>query len=292
MQGADARGRLVRFNCDESSSPPTRVWCSLAMPIVVYELRDATGILVAFHDRHDQPDGSKRFAWRRPDGTAGLRGVPLVDLPLYGIDRLDGLATTVVLVEGEKCAEALWSLEIPAVATVTGAATVPSAAVLTELTGRRVYLWPDNDDVGHKHMERVAAGLVGIAADVRAVTWPDAPEHGDAADFLAAGGTREDVDALVNGALPLPPAVSSPGPAPTGLEAWEPAPSLDRSAGLPAFPAQALPPSRSTYAKAQAEAEAVANQTPPDMAAMFGLAGWATVAGGRPSSPARRSFAA
>jgi hypothetical protein len=64
-------------------------------------------------------------------------------------------------------------------------------------------VWPDNDDVGHKHMQRVAAGLLGIAADeVCWINWPDAPEHGDAVDFLAAGGSREDVEALVDGARP------------------------------------------------------------------------------------------
>jgi hypothetical protein len=35
------------------------------------------------------------------------------------------------------------------------------------------------------------------------IDWPDAPEHGDAADFVAAGGTREDVEALVEQARPL-----------------------------------------------------------------------------------------
>jgi len=32
-------------------------------------------------------------------------------------------------------------------------------------------------------MDRIAAGLVGIAASVRRIDWPDAPEHGDAADY-------------------------------------------------------------------------------------------------------------
>jgi hypothetical protein len=109
----------------------------------------------------------------------------------------------VILVEGEKAAEALLAIGVQAVGTVTGASGTPGAIPLAELTGRRAHVWPDNDDVGHRHMQRVAAGLAGIATEVLGVTWPDAPEHGDAADFLAAGGTREDVDALVDGARPL-----------------------------------------------------------------------------------------
>ena len=246
-----------------------------------YRIREATGALVAIHCRQDGPDG-KRMWWEQPDGTPGLGGVSTADLPFYGIERLNGSAT-VILVEGEKAAEALLAAGIQAMGTVTGASGTPSASPLAELTGRRVYVWPDNDDVGAKHMQRVGGALVGTAAAVSIINWPDAPEHGDAADLLAAGGFREDVDALVEGALPMPPAVSSPGPAPAGSEPWEPPLPLDRRADLPTFPVQALPPSLAAYV----EAEAVATQTPPDMAAMFGLTALATVAGGRVTVEAR-----
>ncbi len=52
-------------------------------------------------------------------------------------------------------------------------------------------------------MQRIAEGLTVIATAVSVIDWSDAPEHGDAADFLAAGGTRDEVDALVDGARPL-----------------------------------------------------------------------------------------
>jgi hypothetical protein len=132
------------------------------------------------------------------------------DLPLYGIERLSGSAT-VVIVEGEKAAEALLAIGVEAVGTVTGASGTPGAIPLAELTGRRVRVWPDNDDVGRKHMQRIVERLVGIAASVSIIDWPDAPEHGDAADFLAAGGNREDVEALIDGACPLPD-TTGPGP--------------------------------------------------------------------------------
>ena len=93
----------------------------------VHELRDASGVLVALHERHDHADGSQDFTWRQPDGRPGLGGLPVIDLPLFGIERLDGTASTVVIVEGEKCAEALWSVGIAAVATVTGAASTPNS---------------------------------------------------------------------------------------------------------------------------------------------------------------------
>lgn len=162
-----------------------------------YEIRDAAGDLVAVHCRVDNRDG-KQMWWEQPDGAKGLGGQPLADLPLYGIEHLDGRAIVIVC-EGEKAAAALQDFGIPALGTVTGAAATPGRAALAELTGRTVILWPDADEVGRAHMERIEAGLAGIAADVRRIDWADAPEHGDAVDYLAAGG---DPEALINAAVP------------------------------------------------------------------------------------------
>jgi hypothetical protein len=166
-------------------------------PVLTYEIRDASGLLVAVHDRRDHTDGSKTFIWRQPDGTPGLGRLPGVDLPLYGIHRLDGFASTVVLVEGEKAAEALWTIGIAAVGTVTGAASTPGSAALADLNGRRVILWPDADEVGRRHMDRIAERLAGVAASVSMVEPPEGMAGGwDAADALSEG---RDVEALLAG---------------------------------------------------------------------------------------------
>ena len=176
------------------------------MSALIFELRDASGALVALHERHDHPDGSKRFSWRQPDGTLGLAGMPIVDLPLYAIERLDGMATTVVLVEGEKCANALWGVGIAAVGTVTGAATVPSSAVLAELGGHRVILWPDADPVGRTHMAAIAERLADVASAVSVVVPPEGvPAGWDAADAVAEG---RDLAALLAGP-PIPTLIES-----------------------------------------------------------------------------------
>jgi Protein of unknown function (DUF3631) len=164
---------------------------------LLFELRDASGALVALHERHDHADGSKRFSWRKPDGMPGLGSMPVVDLPLYGIERLDAMATTVVVVEGEKCAEKLWSVGIAAVGTVTGAATTPGPAALAELGGRRVILWPDADPVGRTHMAAITERLSGVAAAVSFVEPPEGvPAGWDAADAIAEG---RDLAALLAG---------------------------------------------------------------------------------------------
>lgn len=98
-----------------------------------------------------------------------------------------------VVTEGEKAAAALISVGVVAVGTVTGASGTPSAASLEPLRDRHVVLWPDNDDVGRAHMQRIGAALVGVAASIRWATWLDAPAHGDAADLVRARGDPFDV---------------------------------------------------------------------------------------------------
>jgi putative DNA primase/helicase len=158
-------------------------------PTRVFEIRDVDGKLVALHERYDKPDG-KSFVWKLPNGQTGLGGLSTKALPLYGSERLrqwpdDAL---VVLCEGEKAAQALLDVGIPALGTVCGASTVPDISVLKPLAGRRVVLWPDNDDAGRAHMSKIAVLLLELGADVKWFDWPEAPSGGDAADYIARNG--------------------------------------------------------------------------------------------------------
>ncbi|MBX6754582.1 MAG: hypothetical protein IRY86_10145 [Thermorudis peleae] len=177
-----------------------------------YELRDVDGTLVAVHVRLDTADGKKLW-WELPDGRKGLNGLRVEDLPLYGMHRL-GDAADVIVCEGEKAADALVRLGLPAVGTVCGASVTPSDDVLRPLVGRTVYVWPDNDGAGQAHMARIAARLTALGcADLRWLEWPDAPPKGDAADFVACGGTADDVRRLLERAQPWTP---DEAPASTG----------------------------------------------------------------------------
>ena len=184
------------------SAPPPRI---LAAPRPTnYAIRDTSGNVVAVHVRQDTPTG-KDITWQLPDGTLGLNGTPIADLPLFGSQSLPKWDTSrpVLVVEGEKAAYALREADFRSLGTVTGAASAPSVAVLEALRGHHVILWPDADDAGRQHMQRIAERLEGIAASLRLLTWPDAPEHGDAADLLRAGSSAE-VETLIATAEPLP----------------------------------------------------------------------------------------
>jgi hypothetical protein len=133
-----------------------------------YDIRDADGHLKAKRQREDNPDGSKRLWWEMPDGSRGLNGSPLANLPLYGSERVrhcdpDEL---VVVVEGEKAAQALLDAGFNALGTVTGAGATPGPEALEVLSGFEVVLWTDNDDPGRSHMERVATDKENLARSV------------------------------------------------------------------------------------------------------------------------------
>jgi putative DNA primase/helicase len=181
----------------------------------LYVVRGLDGEPVAIHERTDTPSG-KRIAWRRPDGSIGLDGTTTADLPLFGSEHLAkwDASRPILVVEGEKAAMALLRSNFRALGTVTGASSAPSVRVLQALRGHHVILWADADSAGAKHMHRIAERLTGIAASLRLLTWPEAPEHGDAADLLATG-SASDVDQLIEDAKPL----TAPGPVLVRLEA-------------------------------------------------------------------------
>jgi hypothetical protein len=70
-----------------------------------------------------------------------------------------------------------------AVATVTGADGVPSTDALSPLVGHDVILWPDSDEAGMRHMQRIAAELSALGVKPRWLLWREAPPKGDAADL-------------------------------------------------------------------------------------------------------------
>lgn len=155
-----------------------------------YQIKDIDGTVFAVHVRKDGKDAAgnrlKDFRWETPDGQSGLGGVKAANLPLFGTEMLRGEDpdTTIVVTEGEKAARSLVRRGIMAVATACGASATPSAHVLQCLKPfRDVVLWPDNDEIGKKHMHRLAVTLQGMGVQWRTVMWADAPPKGDAADF-------------------------------------------------------------------------------------------------------------
>lgn len=202
-----------------SAHPGKAVRAERKRAVCRYQILDLDGALQAVYIRTDGP-GGKRFTWQGPDGKPGLAGRPATTLPLYRTETLKGAALEepVIVTEGEKAVIALatiWPGLI--VATVTGAATIPSAEVLEVLRGHPVILWPDRDLAGSRHMEWLARALLPIASAVRILTVPDLPEHGDAADYVRAGRGCDELLGLSDSADTPSAQTPSPSRAETGL---------------------------------------------------------------------------
>jgi len=160
-----------------------------------WEIRSTDGELVAVHVRKDFSNGDKSFSWER-NGKLGLDGLAAADLPLYRSERLAADRGTVILTEGQKAADALAGAGFLSLGTVTGASGTPSLRVLESLHGRDVVLWPDLDEPGKKHMQRIAEALGGVASSIRMLAWGERGKD-DAADFFARGGTAEQLDQML-----------------------------------------------------------------------------------------------
>lgn len=181
--------------------------------VVRYEPKD-------FRQRRKGTDG--KWLWN----LEGVRRV-LYRLPQLKKDLASG--ATIYFCEGEKDVERLHELGFAAtsvpqgsIATILpdGTARIAKAKWSDEfaeiLRGVRVVILPDNDAAGKAHAKFVAELLSKTAASVQILALPDLKHKGDVSDWLAAGGTREELQQL---AATAPVFTPEKTPAPTPLAA-------------------------------------------------------------------------
>jgi putative DNA primase/helicase len=133
----------------------------------------------------------KSFRQRRPDGSGGwIWKLGDVRRVVYQLHKLRG-CEAVVIVEGEKDADALWALDIPATTNSGGVGSgwrPDYTAQLKESGVTRVVIIPDNDEPGRAHAEKVAASCAGAGLAVKMLRLPDLPPKGDVSVYLASHG--------------------------------------------------------------------------------------------------------
>lgn len=208
-------------------------------PVATWEYRTLEGALIGVICRYATSTGDKEI---RPltwcENAAGERKWHPVHFPkprpLYGLPRLSGEVSqrTTVLVEGEKCADALHQLLDGALPVLTwpGGANAVSMVDFSPLAGRRVLLWPDADrkvdkrtgeilpparQPGIAAMEKIAAQLVALGCEVRIVDLAplgDVADGWDVADAIAEGWTRERVRDYLALNLRMPGSLQVPAP--------------------------------------------------------------------------------
>ncbi len=168
-------------------------------PSHVHEYHSANGKLVGIVARFPTSPGKTYRQASTPDNgetwTATAMPSPR---PLYNLAAV--LANdTVVVVEGERCADSLSPLGY-AVTTSAGGSKAAAQTAWTPLAGQRVVIVPDHDEPGEAYADDVArlavqAGAVSLSVVRLADHWPECPAAGDVADWIESfGDTAEPAD--------------------------------------------------------------------------------------------------
>jgi len=131
----------------------------------------------------------------------------ITPLPYRLPEMLGDPAATVFIPEGEKDCDNLGELGF--VATCNHGGGKWRSEISHWLAGRHVVLLPDNDEPGRAHADDVPHKVADIAASVRVLKLPGLPPKGDASNWIAAGGTQSDLEALVDATEPFRPRPSA-----------------------------------------------------------------------------------
>jgi len=169
-----------------------------------YDYDDAQGALL-YQVRRWEPGRhgqQKSFTQHRPNPAhpgAWLDNMQGVTRQLYHLPevlRAVAAGEPIYLPEGEKDANQVMDLGVTATTNAGGAGKWAPQYTAT-LRGAHVVLLQDNDASGRRHTAVVTQALYGVAASLKLVELPGLPPKGDVSDWLAAGGTRAQLEALV-----------------------------------------------------------------------------------------------
>ncbi|MCL4221578.1 MAG: DUF3987 domain-containing protein [Phycisphaerales bacterium] len=228
---------------------------------------DSQGVSVGEVVRWNPPVGGKivRPISRRGDGwviAAMPEPRPLLNLP--ELSRLPEGAW-VYIVEGEKCVDAARAIGLVAT-TSAGGSKAAGKSDWSVMKGKVAVIIPDHDAAGDAYADEVAllcqaAGAQEVRTARLAENWPAIPPGGDLVDVLAMEGgdaeaVHERVDALAVATAPVAPL----------------APDHDKPDERPAFDLAALFPAATAEIREYFADLARSTQTPPDMAALLGMA--------------------
>ena len=144
--------------------------------------------------------------------------------------RSDQSGRTICVVEGEKDADNLWRIDIPATCNAHGASDDSKkpkwyVAHSEQLRGADIVVFNDNDATGYAHADAVCKLSLGLAKRVRRLDlkndWPEIPPKGDVSDWLKVGGehTAEKLKTLI-------------AAAPVYATAGDPPPPIDEDAEI------------------------------------------------------------
>ena len=179
---ADKTGVEFDFKKKKSEKPKGKI-------VSTYDYKNLSGELIyqvcrlkpkSFRQRRPDPHTPDAWLWNMEDVSA---------LPYHIRNATDN--QTVYIVEGEgKCDDAIEKFRLP-FTTFHGGAGKWYPEVLQYFQGKNLILLPDNDTPGKEHMQRLAHAFKNTAKSVKIVELPKLQTKGDISDWIAAGGTKD-----------------------------------------------------------------------------------------------------
>jgi putative DNA primase/helicase len=165
-----------------------------------HSYRDASGIELMRVLRFGDARGNKTYRPARKVVGGWQAGDPPGDLPLYGLPELAAHATsTVIVTEGERCADLVSGLGLLATTSSHGAKSARKTD-WKPLAGRDVVVLPDADQDGERYASDVTAILLGLGCKVRIVRLPGLGQGEDVKEWLDRGGTEAELLQLIGSA--------------------------------------------------------------------------------------------
>jgi len=154
---------------------------------ITYEYKTPDGLLAYKKQRYEYDNGSKSFAFFKPNGGKGRRGESYP----YNLPNVL-TAKTIYFCEGEKCAEAITKAGRVATSLDAGANSIWRKEYNAYFEDRTVIILPDNDEPGMIYANKIAHALPSS----KIVKLPGLPKGGDVYDWLQQGRTMAEIDEL------------------------------------------------------------------------------------------------
>src|SRR5262245_35511454 len=200
----------------------------------VYSYRDETGreLFRAHRQLAGNPNNPvrdpntgkpiKRYFQHWPNSPNGLKPPDARIIPYCLPELITAVrqGRTIFIVEGEPKVEALKQLGLSATCNAEGAGKWQVEHALF-LRGAEVVVLPDNDEPGRKHADKIGRSLEGLAKRRQLLELPGLPDKGDIIDWLATGGDKQQLLALVRTAKDWAPYFKAELTF-HGDQAWEP----------------------------------------------------------------------
>lgn len=180
-----AKAELVLAALGKSGNVATELKSSPALGKMVaeWDYQTVDGQYIWSARRYEDSSGKKTIRpFNKKTNQYGAHPTPR---PLYnqpGISKFD----TVIIVEGEKCAQALIDAGYCGTTAMMGANAPADKTDWSLLKNKRIVIWPDNDDVGNEYALNCAgAALLAGATSCEILPIPEGKPAGwDAADAL------------------------------------------------------------------------------------------------------------